>query len=112
MGHEQIYFNFEENPKKPEEPLIISYSERQPKPEESDEQYRKRIFELTRAAIMGEVIFAEPNLDEINRELSFSDSKNKISKNQIIKQKEEDKTINDLTQRKIDQMKSRKDLDY
>lgn len=112
MGYEQINLNFEED-NKPQK-RIVSYSERQSKPGESDEQYMERIFSLTRASISGEVIFAEPTPDEINQELAMSkfDSKKKISKNEISKPKDEEKTIDYLTQKKIDQMKSRKDLDY
>lgn len=112
MGYEQIYLDF--NPKKEDsnttESEIISYSETLPKNGESTEEYGKRTFDLFQKVTAEKVIVAKPTIDELNAELQLS---KKSKGNEIIKSFKPKKEINDsATQEKINQMKSRKDLDY
>lgn len=112
MGYEQIDLDFNSE-KKESKPNTVPHSETWPKDGESDEDYRIRSFALTKKIINGEIILEKPTTDEINTEIELAKQLEKIKKNEIVKEKEPKKEVPDSsTQSKIDQMKSRKDLDY
>jgi hypothetical protein len=104
MGYEQIDFNFDSPKSK-----IIPHSETLPKNGESEEDYALRSFSLTKKILSGEVIVAEPNIEEINKEIELD---RQSDKNKAIKSIEHKKIIYNSEEAKIRQMKSRKDLDY
>lgn len=103
MGYEQKNFNIEPEKEK-SSPRIIPYAETLQQEGESDNEYIIRYLNLTKKIISGEVIFAEPTSEELAKE--------KIMKNAISSQTEPTPFVDEKTQKKIDQMKSRKDLDY
>ena len=91
---------------------VVPYSETWPKEGESDEEYALRSLALTRRIINGEIIRAEPTTEELSAEAEMAKQIEKPQKNEAIKPAEPKKVVYDPVQAQIDQMKSRKDLDY
>lgn len=106
MGYEQIDFNFDSPKSK-----IIPHSETLPKNGESEEDYALRSFSLTKKILSGEVIVAEPSIEEINKEIELDRQSDK-KKSEIVKPIKPKNIIYNSEEAKIKQMKSRKDLDY
>ncbi len=111
MKFEQVDLDFDSD-KKSEGSKVIPYAETLPKNGESDEEYAIRSLDLAKKIVNEEIVVEKPTLEDLNSELELARKSDKYKKNEIIKHKEPNKTVYDSTQAKINQMRSRKDLDY
>jgi hypothetical protein len=112
MKFEQVDLNFDQDGKS-EGPKVIPYSETLPKEGESSEEYTLRSLDLAKKIVTEEIVIAEATPEELNAELKLLKKLETPIKNEIKKTDKSPKVIYDSsTQAKIDQMKSRKDLDY
>jgi len=106
MGLEQANFNLEPEKEK-NSPRIVPHSETLQQEGESHDDYILRYLSLTRKMVNGEVIIEDPTKEELRDGLAEETRKNAISP-----KKEDPGFIDEDTQKRIDQMKKRKDLDY
>jgi len=106
MGLEQINLNLESEKEKGS-PRIVPHSETLQQEGENHDDYILRYLNLARKMVNGEVIIEEPTKEELEDELAEETRKNAISP-----KTEAPGFIDEETQKKIDQMKKRKDLDY
>lgn len=90
---------------------IVPYSETLQRPGESQDDYVSRHFDLIRKSLNEEIILGEPSPDEINADIELA-KKEELRKKTNTPKIEMPKPVDAETQKKIDQMKKRKDLDY
>jgi hypothetical protein len=111
---EQMYLNLDSDDKNEDGLIVIPYSERIQKPGETNEEYTERIIALNKKVVSGGHTWGKPTKDELAQ---VGNQKTEREGAKIEPSELHDSDITDKltrhdpeTQRRIDQMKRRRDI--